>query len=77
MKYVAALVLLMLGLLIGTIIKDSNKPAAKPRKPVVIYRQAPAPRSRADVNLKYLADVAERKEFRRRYKMTYNEECPY
>ena len=77
MKYVAALVLLMLGLLIGTIIKDSNKPAAKPRKPVVIYRTVPAPRSQVDVNLKYLADVAERKEFRRRYKMTYNEECPY
>ena len=77
MRYLTLFILVVGALLAINHFQESRKSAPKPQKPVVIYRTVPAPRSQADVNLKYLADVAERKEFRRRYKMTYNEECPY
>ena len=77
MKYFAVFIIAVSLLAIWAGVIQPNKPAAKPQKPVVIYRTVPAPRSQADVNLKYLADVAERKELRRRYKITYGEDCPY
>jgi len=77
MKYFAAFIIAVSLLAIWAGISQPNKPAPKSQKPVVIYRTVPAPRSQADVNLKYLADVAERREFRRRYRITYGEECPY
>ena len=77
MRYITLFICVVAVLLVLAHLKEPNKPAAKPQKPVVIYRTVPAPRSQVDANLDYLARVAERKEFRRRYKMTYGEACPY
>jgi len=77
MKYFAVFIIAVSLLAIWAGISQPNKPAAKPQKPVVIYRTVPAPRSQVDANLDYLARVAERKEVRRRYKITYGEDCPY
>ena len=77
MRYLTLFILVVGALLAINHFQESRKSAPKPQKPVVIYRTVPAPRSQADANLDYLARVAERKEFRRRYKMTYGENCPY
>ena len=77
MKYFAVFIIAVSLLAIWAGVIQPNKPAPKPQKPVVIYRTVPAPRSQVDANLDYLARVAERKEVRRRYKITYGEECPY
>ena len=77
MRYLTLFILVVGALLAINHYQEARKSAPKPQKPVVIYRTVPAPRSQVDVNLDYLARVAERKEFRRRYKMTYGEDCPY
>jgi len=77
MRYLTLFILVVGALLAINHYQEARKSAPKPQKPVVIYRTVPAPGHKSNVNLDYLARVAERKEFRRRYKMTYGEACPY
>ena len=77
MRYLTLFILVVGALLAINHYQEARKSAPKQQKPVVIYRTVPAPRSQVDANLDYLARVAERKEVRRRYKITYGEECPY
>ena len=77
MRYITLFICVVAVLLVLAHLKEPNKPAPKPQKPVVIYRQVPAPRSQVDANLDYLARVAERQEFRNRWELTYGTRCPY
>lgn len=69
-------VLAVLGILMFSQ-RGPSRPA--PAAPVVVYRtveRQAAVDAAAAANLKYLSDVAERQEFRRRYEITYGEKCP-
>ena len=77
MKYITLFILVVGALLAINHYQEARKSAPKPQKPVVIYRTVPAPRSQVDVNLDYLARVAERQEFRNRWELTYGTRCPY
>jgi len=61
------------------VISSRDAPKLAAAKPVVIYRAVPAPAKvdrQVAADLRYLSDVAERNEFRRRWKQTYGTECP-
>ena len=77
MRYLTLFILVVGALLAINHYQEARKSAPKPQKPVVIYRTVPAPRSQVDVNLDYLARVAERQEFRNRWELTYGTRCPY
>jgi len=77
MRYCLIFVVVLVTLLVLMGFQDRDKPAPRAPKPVVIYRQIPAPRPPVNANLEYLAEVAERQELRRRYKTIYGKECPY
>ena len=58
MRYLTLFILVVGALLAINHYQEARKSAPKPRKPVVIYRTVPAPRSQVDANLDYLARVA-------------------
>lgn len=73
------LVTLAVVVVLGILMFSQRGPSRPAPAPVVIYRAVPQPAAvdaTTAANLQYLSDVAERNEFRRRWKQTYGTECP-
>jgi hypothetical protein len=65
--------------LIVMICRQETPQPAPQAKPVVVYRTVERPAKidrQSAADLEYLSDVAEKNEFRRRWKQVYGTECP-
>lgn len=79
MRYLVVFALFIVFLVIMIARQDTPAPQPQQAKPVVIYRTVERPAAidrESAANLKYLSDVAERNEFRRRWRQTYGTTCP-
>ncbi len=78
MRYLIIMAAFVLFLIVMICRQETPQPVRQ-TKPVVVYRTVERPAKidrQSAADLKYLSDVAERNEFRRRWKQVYGTECP-
>jgi hypothetical protein len=78
MRYLIIMAAFVLFLIV-MICRQSTPQPTPQAKPVVVYRTVERPAKidrQSAADLKYLSDVAERREFRKKWKQVYGTECP-
>jgi hypothetical protein len=78
MRYLIIMAAFVLFLIV-MICRQSTPQPTPQAKPVVVYRTVERPAKidrQSAADLKYLSDVAERQEFRRKYEVIYGKKCP-